>query len=152
MGLLPTPASSQPLESAYAEAARCSEFVPVWGRPTAFYDFASDLSGGWGETFVTALIRGNAMFPLVHISLIDAGLTLKRPPSMPQATLADSAWRAVYRQGALDIVRAIRPRYLSLGNEVNRWFELHGADSADPNGFQHFVSLHHETYDAVTEL
>lgn len=36
MGVLPTPAQGQSFDSAYAQAAHHSEFVPVWGRPTPF--------------------------------------------------------------------------------------------------------------------
>jgi len=42
--------------------------------------------------------------------------------------------------------------YLSVGNEVNLWYEHHGADENDDNGFQHFISLYEEIYDAVKEL
>lgn len=52
----------------------------------------------------------------------------------------------------LDVVRASKPLYLSVGNEVNRWYEKYGANSSSPNGFQHFVTLYEEIYDAVKEL
>ncbi len=32
---------------------------------------------------------------------------------------------------------------------MNRWYERYGADANDPDGFQHFVSLYEEVYDAV---
>jgi len=152
MGVLPIPGTNQTFEQVYAQIAEYSEFVPVWGRPTAFYDMAEDLSGDWGKTFVEDYTRGDSMFPLVHMSFMAEGLTLATPPGMTGATLLDSAWRAAYQQAALGIVRACRPRYLSLGNEVNRWFEKYGADSANPNGFQHYVSLYNETYDLVKAL
>lgn len=150
MGVLPSPAQSQDFSAAYQQAAGYAEFVPVWGRPTPFYNLAADLKGDWGTTFVKGYIRGNGMFPLVHLSFIDAGVTLATPPGMSGATLSDSAWRAAYKKAALDVVRAIKPYYLSLGNEVNRWYEKYGMDGA--NGFSHYVSLYHEIYDAVKAL
>ncbi len=92
------------------------------------------------------------MFPLVHMSFIGAGMILESPPDIPAATLNNPDWRKAYREAALGIVRAVRPLYLSLGNEVNRWYEQYGAESSDPNGFQHYVSLYSEIYDAVKEL
>lgn len=150
MGVLPTTAQGQSFDSAYTQAARYSEFVPVWGRPTPFYNLASDLSGSWGLTFVEQLIRGNGMFPIVHMSFIGSGVTLVTPPGMEYATLSDPAWRAAYKQAALDVVKATRPLYLSLGNEVNRWYEKYGDNG--PNGFTNFVSLYEEIYDAIKEL
>jgi len=150
MGTLPVPADGQSFDSAYAVVAGAAEFVPVWGRPTRFYELAAELEGWWGSTFVEGLTRGHGMFPLVHMSFIDTGMTLVTPPGMAGATLADPAWRAAYRQAALAIVRAIRPRFLSLGNEVNRWFEHYG--TGGPNGFDQFVSLYEETYDSVKAL
>ncbi len=149
LGMLPTPAQGQILDSAYAEARRFCEFVPVWGRPTRFYELADDLGGWWGETFVTKLIRDNGMFPLIHMSFIDTGLTLVTPPNLPNATLKDHNWRKAYLQAAVTVVRTIRPRFLSLGNEVNRWYERYGADSGNPNGFIHYVTLYNEIYDSV---
>jgi len=150
MGLLPTTAQGQSFDNAYAQAARYSEFVPVWGKPTPFYNLASDLSGSWGQTFVKQLIRSNGMFPIIHLSFIGSGVTLVTPSGMENATLSDPAWRAAYKQAALDVVKAIRPRYLSLGNEVNRWYEKYDEDG--PNGFTYYVSLYEETYDAVKKL
>ncbi len=150
MGMLPTPARGQSFEDAYAQAARYSEFVPVWGKPTPFYNLASDLGGSWGQIFVKQLIRGNGMFPIIHLSFIGSGVTLITPPGMGTATLSDPAWRAAYKQAALDVVKASRPRYLSLGNEVNRWYEKYGHDG--PNGFTNYVSLYEEIYETVHEL
>jgi hypothetical protein len=152
MGVLPSPSSGQTFEAAYAEAASCVEFVPIWGKPSPFYDMASDLSGSWGELFVGDYTRGNGMFPLVHFSFFGAGMALVMPPGMDAATLSSQDWRSEYTNAVLDTVRAVRPLYLSVGNEVNRWFEAYGADGGDPNGFQHFVTLYEEIYDAVKEL
>lgn len=52
----------------------------------------------------------------------------------------------------LDVVRASRPYYLSVGNEVNRWYEKYGVNSSSPNGFQYYVSLYEEIYDEVKDL
>ncbi len=150
MGVLPMPAEGQSLDSAYALAAAYSEFVPVWGRPSPFFELADDLSGDWGTTFVEQLVRDRGMFPLVQMSFMDTGMTLKTPPELAGATLSDSAWRKAYRQAALDVVQACRPRYLSIGNEVNRWFEKYGAGG--PNGFENYVSLFSEMYDALKAL
>ncbi|MGC8899121.1 MAG: hypothetical protein ACP5KP_01210, partial [Candidatus Micrarchaeia archaeon] len=150
MGVLPNPAKGQSFDDAYAQAARHSEFVPVWGRPTPFYNLAAELNGSWGQTFVKQLIRGNGMFPIVHLSFIGSGVTLVTPPGMENATLSDPAWRAAYKQAALDVVKATRPRYLSLGNEVNRWYEKYGEDG--PNGFRNYVSLYEEIYDEVKKI
>ena len=150
MGVLPTPAQGQSFEAAYAQAAQYSEFVPVWGRPTPFYNLVTDLSGSWGQIFVQQLIRGNGMFPIIHLSFIGRGVTLVTPPGLENATLSDSSWRAAYKQAALGAVIASRPLYLSLGNEVNKWYEKYGEDG--PNGFMNYVSLYEETYDVLKKL
>ncbi|RLI44986.1 hypothetical protein DRO69_06170 [Candidatus Bathyarchaeota archaeon] len=152
MGVLPVPREGQPFEEAYSQAAEYSEFSPVWGRPTPFYNLADDLSGIWGQTFVEKNIRKNGMFPLIHISFIGLNVTLVTPPGMESATFSDLAWREAYKQAVIDVVKASRPLYLSIGNEVNRWYEKYGAEENNPNGFQHFVSLYEEIYDAVKEL
>lgn len=144
MGVLPMPAQDQTLDDAYRKAAETCEFVPVWGRPTPFYDLARDLSGNYGRTFIDGLIRGNGMFPLVHMSFIDKSdgkLIIKAPPGMGDVTLSDSEWRNSYISAAEDVTRTAKPLYISLGNEVNRWYEAYGMSEDDPNGFQHFVSL-----------
>jgi hypothetical protein len=151
-GSLPNAPSGIDLAEAYAGAANAMEFVPVWGRPTPFYDLAADLSGGYGDLWVQQFIRSNGMFPLIHMSFLDAGVTLRTPPAMAGATLSSSEWRQAYKQAALDAVRAAKPRFFSLGNEVNRWYEKYGAQAADANGFQNWVSLYNETYDAVKAL
>ncbi len=152
MGVLPAPGENQSFEEAYSQASRYSEFSPVWGRPTPFYNLASDLNGGWGETFVEEYVRGNHMFPIIQMSFIGPGVTLVTPPGMEGATLSDTEWRNAYKQASLDVVKASRPLYLSIGNEVNRWYEKYGAEEGDPNGFQHYVSLYEEIYDAVKRL
>jgi hypothetical protein len=124
--------------------------VPVWGRPSPFYRLASDLSGVWGFTFVTKLIRGKGLTPVVNVNFMAAGMTLDTPPGLEGATLSTSAWREAYKNAVLDVVRASRPLYLSIGNEVNRWYEKYGLDG--PNGFRNYVSLYEETYDAVKRL
>lgn len=152
MGILPTPRTEQSFEAAYAEAALYAEFVPIWGKPSPFYAMPSDLSGEWGNNFVGQYTRANGMFPLVQFSFFGAGITLVKPPGMADATLSDQEWRSAYKNAVIDVVRAVKPLYLSVGNEVNRWYEAHGANSSDPNGFQHFVTLYEEIYDAVKAL
>jgi len=152
MVFLPVPADGQTFDQVYEEASQSIEFVPVWGRPTPFYELAEELNGSWGETFVEKLVRGNDMFPLVHLNFIGPDLTLATPPGMEEATLSDSEWRQAYKSAVLEVVRVSEPLYLSIGNEVNRWHEKYGANASSPNGFQHFVSLYEEIYDAVKEL
>jgi hypothetical protein len=152
MGVLPVPAPGQSFEDSYRQIASCANFSPVWGRPTPFYDLAGELSGTWGQAFVTQYIRGNGMFPLVNLSFIGPEMTLVSPPGISGATLSDERWREAYRQAALDVVKAARPRYLSLGNEVNRWYEKYGVGGDNPDGFQHYVSLYQEIYDDVKAL
>lgn len=152
MGVLPNPGEAQSFGEAYSQAARYVEFSPVWGRPTPFYRLAEDLKGDWGKIFVEEYIRGNGMFPIIHLSFIGPGTTLVAPPGMEDATLSSPEWRMAYKQAAIEVVVASRPLYLSLGNEVNRWYEKYGAKDGDPNGFQHYVSLYEEIYDAVKQL
>lgn len=137
MGLWPSP-------------AQYSEFVSVWGRPTPFYNLASDLNGEWGRIFLKQLIRDNGMFPIIHLSFIDTNLILVIPPGLENASLSSPEWRAKYKKAVLDVVKASRPLYLSLGNEVNKWYEKYGLDG--PNGFKHFVSLYEEIYDEVKNI
>jgi len=151
-GLLPTPANGEDLGELYGEVSAYTQFVPVWGRPSPFYNLTQDLDGPWGDLFVEQFIRGNGMFPLVHMTFIGEGLTLATPPTLPGATLNDTQWRAEYRKAALGVVNASRPAYLSLGNEVNRWYEAYGTDPSDDNGFQHWVSLYESVYDDVKAL
>lgn len=156
-GVLPIPAAGQSIGDAYARAALSAEFVPVWETgvgASGFWDYAPALSGG---SLVKGLIRENGMFPIINFSFIDQDpatgtLKLKTPGSLPGATLSDPAWRAAYEKAVLDAVKAVRPRYLSVGNEVNRWYEQYGDAAGNANGFQHFVSLYGEIYDAVKIL
>jgi len=160
MGILPTTALGQDFDSSYPQAAQYVEFAPVWGRGTPdyrFWDFADDLNGSWRTLFVDDLIRGNNMFPVIHFSFITneypgGPLALQKPDNMPEATLDDPTWRELYRESILKGLRGSRPKYLSIGNEVNRWYEQFGADDSSHNGFQHFVSLYEEIYDTVKQV
>lgn len=159
MGILPIPGDDQPMEDAYAQAAQYAEFVPVWPAGTGasgFWDYPDKLRGWWGTTFVEGYIRGNGMFPLIHFSFMDkdesGNLILQTPDTMTNATLSNQEWRTLYIKSILEVVAAVKPLYLSTGNEVNRWYEAYGADADNPNGFQHFVSLHEEIYDAVKKI
>jgi hypothetical protein len=149
MGYLPTPGEGQSFDDVYAWAKDSCDVVPVWGRPSPFWEKADDLGGSWGETFVEQLTRGNGMAPLVHFSFMGEGMTLSAPPSTSY-TLSDTEWRLMYKRAIVETVEASRPRYLSVGNEVNRWYEKYGLDGA--NGFTHWVSLYEEIYDEVKEL
>ena len=154
MGILPTPGEGQDFSQSYYQASLYAEFSPVWGKPTPFYDLAEDLSGEWGDVFVTGYIRGNGMFPLIHMNFYEGdaeNLVLVKPPGLEDATLSDSEWRHSYLSSALAILYAVRPLYFSLGNEVNRWYELYGTGE-NPNGFQYFVSLYREIYDTLKSI
>ncbi|MBN1539105.1 MAG: tandem-95 repeat protein [Candidatus Thermoplasmatota archaeon] len=148
-GILPNPLPEEDIALTYRNASKFTQFVPVWGRPSTFYNLSTDLEGTWGDIFVDQLIRENGMFPLVHLNFYGENLTLIHPPSLPSSTLNSPAWRSLYLQSVKDVVNASRPAYISLGNEVNRWFEKYGNTSGDQNGFQHYVSLYHEAYDQV---
>ncbi|OGD53446.1 hypothetical protein A3K81_04915 [Candidatus Bathyarchaeota archaeon RBG_13_60_20] len=150
LGVLPNPAEGQSFEDAYREASEFTDLVPVWGRPSAFYEMPEELGGEWGSVFVDQLTRGNGMSPLIHLSFMDQGLTLKSPPGIANPSLSDPEWRRAYKRAAVEAVEAARPRYLSVGNEVNRWLEAHGMEG--PNGFAHWVTLYEEIYDEVKEL
>ncbi|MCW4050839.1 MAG: hypothetical protein NWE89_13995 [Candidatus Bathyarchaeota archaeon] len=149
LGVLPSPAEGQSFDDAYAQAAETSELVPVWGRPSPFFEKAEDLEGSWGQTFVEDLTRGNGMAPLLHFSFMGQGVTLSSPPGTSY-TLSDLEWRLMYKRAVIESVEATKPAYLSVGNEVNRWYEKYGWD--DVNGFKHWVSLYEEIYDEVKEL
>ncbi len=152
MGVSPLPADGQSYEDSYRRAADYAEFVPVWGQPTPFYEMAVDLSGPWGQSFVEQYTRGNGMFPLIHLRFMNADMTLVSPANVSRPTLSSTDWRQAYKQAALDTVNAARPLYLSLGSEVNRWYEEYGAEEGDANGFQHYISLYEEIYDEVKKL
>jgi Tol biopolymer transport system component len=159
MGLLPMPSDNQDFQESYAQAAEFSECVPIWSSGTGaegFWDYVDKLSGSWGKTFLNGYIRENGMFPLIHFSFMDkdasGNLILKTPDSLPDATLADESWRTLYKTSVLDVVDEIHPKYLSIGNEVNRWYEEYGISEGNPNGFQHFISLYNEIYDAVKSI
>ncbi len=159
-GILPIPGDGQTIDGAYKQAALHAEWAPVWAGgigSSGFWDFAGDLAGESGTLFVEQLVRGNRMFPIINFSFIDKDpetglLALKVPENMPGATLSDPAWRALYKQAVLDALTAVRPLYLSIGNEVNRWYEQYGIQESDPDGFQHFVSLYEEIYGAAKQL
>ncbi len=159
-GTLPIPADDQELADAYAQASTAVDFVPIWGESVGadgFWDFADALAAPFGKTVIDEYTRGNGMFPLIQFSFMDrdsdtGDLILKLPPGISEATLEDPEWRAAYKNAVLDAVRSVKPLYLSTGNEVNRWYEQNGAGPGDPNGFQHFISLHGEIYDEVKAI
>ncbi|MGA1848796.1 MAG: Ig-like domain-containing protein [Thermoplasmatota archaeon] len=151
-GILPLPEKGGNIESTYSNVSEYTDFVPVWGKPSPFYNLSKDLEGQWGDIFVEQLIRNNGMFPLVHMNFFGQGLTVVQHPSLPSSTLDSPAWRSLYIQAAKDVVNASRPLYLSLGNEVNRWLEKYGSEEGDPDSFRNYVSLYHEAYDAVKTI
>jgi hypothetical protein len=114
-------------------------------------DMAGELDGAWGEGFVETLTRGNNMMPLLHFSFIDKGITLKIPLhiSYPM-TLNHPEWRRMYKRAIIESVEVAKPKYVSIGNEVNRWYEKFGYEG--DNGFKHWVTLYEEVYDEIKEL
>ena len=159
MGILPNPVDEQDIEDVYIKAAENSEFVPVWSSgagASGFWDYADKLDGWWGITFLKNFIRGKGMYPVIHFSFIDkdqsGNLILKTPSNIPDATLDDSEWRNLYKLSVIDVVNIVKPAYVSLGNEVNRWYEKYGAEDENPNGFQHYVNLYQEIYDLVKDI
>lgn len=150
LGYLTIPHIGQSFDDAYLNASERIEIVPIWGAPSAFYEMPEVLDGSWGDIFVNTLIRGNNLAPLIHMSFIDSGMTLKVPPGMEGATLNDSNFRERYIETAVNIVTISRPKFFSLGNEVNRWYEYHGLEGN--NSFLNWVSLYEEAYDAVKTL
>jgi len=151
-GVLPNPHPGQSFEEVYGNVSLHSQFVPVWGKPSPFYNMSDDLSGSWGSYFVDTLIRGNGMFPLIHMNFYGAGMSLSTPPDLSGAALNDTSWRQRYVESVKSVVNASRPLYLSVGNEVNRWFETYGLNRSDGMGFEHFVSLYNKVYDSVKSL
>ncbi len=150
MGILPNPSIDRDYDITYPMASDYAEFVPVWGEPTPFYRLSEVLGGWWGDTFVQKLIRGNGMFPLIHLSFFDKYVNLVVPPDIEGASLNDPVWREAYKKAALDVVKIIRPAYISAGNEVNRWFEKYGIGG--DNGFENFISLYEDIYDSIKQI
>ena len=149
MGLLPTPDENGDFDVSYSKAAETNELVPIWGRPTPFWEKEVDLDGWWGDTFVETLTRDNGMYPLLHFSFIGEGVTVASPPGT-EYSLDSDEWRLMYKRAIIESVEVTKPAYLSIGNEVNRWYEKYGTEGN--NGFQHWVSLYEEIYHEVKEL
>jgi hypothetical protein len=149
LGLLPIPFEGQSFLESYELASETCELIPVWGRPSPYWEMVADLKGQWGELFIEDLIRGNGLVPLLHFSFIGQGMTLSQL-SGSRYSLSSQEWRQQYMNSVLESVEAAKPAYLSLGNEVNRWYEKYGWSGE--NGFSHWVSLYEEIYCKVKEL
>ena len=159
MGILPIPGEGQSIEDSYEQASIYAEFAPVWASgigASGFWDYANKLMVGIGKTILEEYIRKNGMFPIIHFSFMDkderGNLILQAPENMKNATLSDPEWRKLYIKSIIETLIISKPLYLSTGNEVNRWYEQYGIDEDNPNGFQHFVSLHEEIYDLVKKI
>jgi hypothetical protein len=144
------------LEKAYRQASSLADFTSLWvgSSEVGAWNLADVLGGEWGDTFLGDFIRGNDLVPIINLSFLDKDpssgkLILMQPEPGVYASLSDPKFREDYKKGALDVLRITKPRYFSLGNEVNRWYEEYGADPGDPNGFQHFVSLYEEIYQEI---
>ena len=147
-GILPNNASGEDLADLYEKESQYNQFVPVWGRPTPFYDMPEDLGGQWGGLFVDSLIRGNGMFPLIHINFHGTGMELVSPSNISSPTLNNTRWRNLYRSSVMEALNASKPAYISVGNEVNRWIPKWGMNGSD-NGFENYISLYNEIYDEI---
>lgn len=144
-------------EAAWQKAAESADFAGIWvgAADSGYWNLAEYLAGPWGKSFIEEFTRSNGMFPIINLSFIDKDpatgrLVLQVPPGQKYSSLSDPDFREAYKEGALAAVRAARPLYISLGNEVNRWYEQYGAEG--PNGFGQFVSLYEEIYHAIKEL
>ncbi len=149
LGILPIPYDGQDFTEAYELGSETCELVPIWGKPSPYWEKTADLDGSWGETFVEDLTRSNGMAPLLHFSFMGEGLTLASPPGTGYS-LSKQEWRLQYKRAVIESVEAAKPAYLSVGNEVNRWYEKYGWEGE--NGFMHWVSLYEEIYDEVKAI
>jgi len=68
------------------------------------------------------------------------------PPAIAHETFAGPSVRHALREQALMVVREGRPDFLSLGVEINGYYE------SQPEDFDNFVSLHKEIYDEVKRI
>jgi hypothetical protein len=148
-GILPTPFEEQNFDEAYRFASESCELIPIWGKPSPYWEKVEDLNGSWGKLFVEELTRGNNMAPLLHFSFIGENLSLSSPPRT-NYLLSNPEWRFQYKKAIIESVEVVKPKYLSIGNEVNRWYEKYGWDG--DNGFKYWVSLYEEIYYEVKEL
>ena len=147
------------LEIAYQQASTLADFTSLWvgSSEVGAWNLADVLGGEWGDTILGDYIRGNGLIPIINLSFLDMDpqtgkLILMEPEPGVYTSLSDPKFREDYKKGALDVLRVTKPRYLSLGNEVNRWYEEYGADPDDPDGFQHFVSLYEEIYQEIKKI
>ena len=155
MGVIPWPATGigQTITDAHIQVAAHAEFYSAHSEG-AFYEKPQVYDDGY-LAVIDSLIRGNGMFPIIAINFFgkvsEVGY-LSTPEDMPDATLSDPAWRRLYKDSALALVVKARPRYISIGNEVNFWYHQFGTSPEDPNGFQHYVTLYEELYDEIKAI
>lgn len=155
MGVIPWPAEGQDLVASHQQAALYAEFSMAHGDgSTPFYDLPELYQDSYLATIDT-LIRDNGMFPVISVNFfgkVSESGVLVTPPDLPDATLSDPAWRARYESAVLDVVALARPRYISIGNEVNFWYDDFGDSPESPNGFHHYVTLYEDLYDEIKAL
>ncbi|NOT00716.1 MAG: hypothetical protein HOP29_08820 [Phycisphaerales bacterium] len=65
------------------------------------------------------------------------------PPELQGRDFSDPLVTEPIKRMALQAAIQLRPTYLSLGVEINGYYEAH------PDDFLNFVALHHETYDEI---
>ncbi len=153
LGVIPWPATGQDLVAAHVQVAQYAEFYSAHAD-APFYDAPQVYQDSY-LAVIDNLIRGNGMFPIVTVNFFgktnEVGY-LVTPPDLPDATLSDPAWRQRYKEATLALVELARPRYLSIGNEVNFWYDQFGDSPEEPNGFHHYVTLYEELYDEVKAI
>ncbi len=150
IGILPNPHQGVSFDSIYKYVSKFTHLVPVWGKPSPFYKMPEDLSGSWGDYFVKTLIRGNNMAPLIHFNFYGKGIVLISPPEISNPALSNTKWRKSYKDAIIEVLIEIKPKYISVGNEVNKWLEKYGYDG--DNGFYNWITLYDEIYDTIKKL
>jgi len=150
LGILPNPVPGISFDSSYKFASSFTHLVPVWGKPSPFYNMPNDLKGDWGDYFVKTLIRGNKMAPLIHFNFYGKNMVIVSPPDINNPTLSNEKWRNAYKNAIIEVVKEIKPKYLSVGNEVNKWLENYGLEGE--NGFNNWISLYEEIYDTIKKI
>lgn len=150
LGILTNPHQGVSFDSIYKYSSSFTHIVPVWGKPSQFYKIYEDISGTWGDYFVKTLIRGNGMIPLIHFNFYGKEEIIISPSDIANPTLSNKKWRDEYKKAILDVLKEIKPKYISVGNEVNKWLNKYGLDGE--NGFYNWITLYEEIYDAIKKL
>jgi len=68
------------------------------------------------------------------------------PPELAGKTFADAEVREPLKRMAVEMALRLHPTYLSIGVEMNAYYE------ANPADFEHYITLHKETYDLIKSI